>query len=922
MFHATSRPKILCLMLFFFLGVNLYATHNRAGEITYEQLGDLTIRVTVTTYTKASSTSADRDTIELNWGDGALQWLARANGTDGDNNGYLDGELLENDIKKNLYIATHTYAGPSHYVLSMQDPNRNAGVLNVNAPNSQEVEFFIQTTVTLFSGQFQGYNNSPVLLQPPVDVGCVGKRFVHNPNAYDIDGDSLAYKLIVPLRDVNVNVPNYQFPNQISPDPSNLIDLNEITGDFIWQTPQQAGEYNIAMQIIEYRNGTAIDTLIRDMQILIKDCENEPPIIETVAEICVVAGETIDFDVIVTDPDKNPLQLVQVSALGGPFEVKTSPAVFLPDTVTYEAHPLVGTFTWNTTCEHISDQYYSVVFKAVDNFFGTTGLATLKTVRIKVVGPPPEDVQALPDTDLITITWEQPYDCEAVMDDYFRGFSVWRRDGSNNFPIDDCEPGLAGKGYTQIGFDTQDSDNGRYIFLDMDVERGRTYCYRILGEFSLLTPAGYSYNRVKSLPSDEICVQLNRDIPLITNVDVQVTDMASGEIEVRWTKPSISDLDTVLNAGPYTYELLRATGLTPGNYQAVPGASFTSPTFEEANDTTFIDTGLNTVENPYSYQVAFYVNGEAEPLGITSNASSVFLTVSPTDESNQLSWADDVPWDNYEYVIYRKEPNGTSFDSLTTLNEMMYLDENLINGEEYCYYIQSVGSYAIEGVVAPLINRSQEVCARPIDNVPPCPPPLTVVNICDETNNTAILENFINTLSWFKPESICENSDDVAGYNIYYTPQEGTDLELIDQILFAEDTIYLHEPDLGLVGCYAVTAVDSIGNESAFSNIVCKDNCPTYELPNVFTPNGDGANELYIPFPYRFIAAIDIKIYNSWGTLVYETRDPDINWDGKNLRGQEVAEGVYYYKCTVFEQRVSGVAEAAGVLSGFIELIR
>ena len=49
---------------------SLYATHNRAGDITYVQIGPLKIRLTVTTYTKASSTGADRDSITLSWGDG------------------------------------------------------------------------------------------------------------------------------------------------------------------------------------------------------------------------------------------------------------------------------------------------------------------------------------------------------------------------------------------------------------------------------------------------------------------------------------------------------------------------------------------------------------------------------------------------------------------------------------------------------------------------------------------------------------------------------------------------------------------------------------------------------------------------------------------------------------------------------------
>ncbi|HLT94038.1 MAG TPA: hypothetical protein VKZ56_05725, partial [Membranihabitans sp.] len=169
----------------------LLATHNRAGEITYEQIGDLTIRITITTYTKTSS-HVDRDSLIVYWGDGTVETIARTNGK---------GVPLGNDIKKNIYIKEHTYPGRGTYTIGMTDPNRIGGILNVNYPNSIRVKFHIATTFTFLNPQFQGENNSAILLQPPMDVGCVGKTFVHNPNAFDPDGDSLAYEWVIPLQD-------------------------------------------------------------------------------------------------------------------------------------------------------------------------------------------------------------------------------------------------------------------------------------------------------------------------------------------------------------------------------------------------------------------------------------------------------------------------------------------------------------------------------------------------------------------------------------------------------------------------------------------------------------------------------------------------------------------------------------------------
>jgi hypothetical protein len=79
------------------------------------------------------------------------------------------------------------------YNVTMEDPNRNAGVINI--PYSVNVPMFISTTIVV-NPLLIGPNSSPVLTFPPIDEGCVGVPFYHNPGASDPDGDSLAYELI------------------------------------------------------------------------------------------------------------------------------------------------------------------------------------------------------------------------------------------------------------------------------------------------------------------------------------------------------------------------------------------------------------------------------------------------------------------------------------------------------------------------------------------------------------------------------------------------------------------------------------------------------------------------------------------------------------------------------------------------------
>ncbi|MBR5854623.1 MAG: gliding motility-associated C-terminal domain-containing protein [Paludibacteraceae bacterium] len=64
-------------------------------------------------------------------------------------------------------------------------------------------------------------------------------------------------------------------------------------------------------------------------------------------------------------------------------------------------------------------------------------------------------------------------------------------------------------------------------------------------------------------------------------------------------------------------------------------------------------------------------------------------------------------------------------------------------------------------------------------------------------------------------------------------------------------------------------------------------------VPNVFTPNGDGANDEF-RVAYRSIKEFHCWVYNRWGHLVYEWSDPAKGWDG-TIGGKPAAEGAYFY---------------------------
>ena len=65
------------------------------------------------------------------------------------------------------------------------------------------------------------------------------------------------------------------------------------------------------------------------------------------------------------------------------------------------------------------------------------------------------------------------------------------------------------------------------------------------------------------------------------------------------------------------------------------------------------------------------------------------------------------------------------------------------------------------------------------------------------------------------------------------------------------------------------------------------------EVPNVFTPNGDGSNDVFF-IPNKGIESLEVLIYNRWGSLVYTITQPSGSWDGKTSSG-DAPDGTYFF---------------------------
>ena len=121
--------------------------------------------------------------------------------------------------------------------------------------------------------------------------------------------------------------------------------------------------------------------------------------------------------------------------------------------------------------------------------------------------------------------------------------------------------------------------------------------------------------------------------------------------------------------------------------------------------------------------------------------------------------------------------------------------------------------------------------------------------------------------------------------------------------LYERDPIYQFQKP----GTYRLSLTvtnEEAGCQSTDSSLVVTVSEAELGFPNAFTPNGDGANDLFLP-AFRSLRTYNLTIFNRWGRRVFETSDPKEGWDGK-INGREASAGTYYFYATA-EAFESGV---------------
>jgi large repetitive protein len=161
----------------------------------------------------------------------------------------------------------------------------------------------------------------------------------------------------------------------------------------------------------------------------------------------------------------------------------------------------------------------------------------------------------------------------------------------------------------------------------------------------------------------------------------------------------------------------------------------------------------------------------------------------------------------------------------------------------------------------------------------------------------------INSWEWEFSNGINYTSEDVIGMDL------SVDLSEIGKMYYDLTHIVTD-----VYGC----------SDTTTGRIAVKDEHTLY-VPNAFTPDFDGINDSFRLFHHAMnTESFSISIFDRYGSLVFTSEDPDLEWDGKNqITGNEIITGSYSYSLSYkdFEGRIYDYTNCANC-KGTISIIR
>jgi gliding motility-associated-like protein len=800
---------------------------------------------------------------------------------------------------------------PGGYTISFQRCCRNNSLVNIINPLSTGATYWTSISDTALKLN----NSSPVFNSLPPNFLCTSFPFIFDHSATDPDGDSLVYTLFEPYSGANTGNPRprppadppyspvlwqipYNLYNMMGGNPELSIDT---FSGVLNVTPDIAGQFVVGIKVTEFRNGLEIGETKRDYQFNVTPCSLQ--IVSAFTLPLKYCSRNVDFQNFSSGATDYFWDFGIDSLLSDTSRLYT-PSYLYPGAGSYEVTLIARkgncADTFITTIEILQDTLYnagadpticfgdSASIGQADTSGRFTYLWTPSTGISDSLAPDPKASPDITTTYVVKKTFSICYLTDTI--------TVFVKKPVAGFSPDYLPPCNS----LDLAFTNNSQDATDYSW-DFGVSGSLTDTSTFKDPaFTFPSPGAYP---VKLVATDGNCRDTSdqqiRILDLAQLHDIPDTFSCNGDSVMLGMN------DT---SGIFTWLWKPDSGLSNTsipNPVAAPSSTiryFVSKSFDIC---LFTDSVLFTVKNVSAgfspeyvppcdlLHVSFINNSSgakkyAWDFGVNpgvSDTSSLtnpdYSYGSPGNYIVRLLAFDGTCSDTFSRSlnVYIDTGNFAGADGFICTGDSLRLGKPDTTGLYFFSWSPATGlsnSKVADPMASPsnttayIVTRTSGGCQRQ-DNVtlnvsdPRANFEVTLTSECDSiygdfSNNSTSAQRFL----WdFGNNSYSTEHQPRKGFNF----GQSYEITLVASDSFCTDTFMLS------------STMPQMVNPGP--------------LPNVFSPNGDGWNDCFEPYP---IDCYELVIFNRWGQRVFEKTDKMKCWDGREMKtGAAMPEGVYYY---------------------------
>lgn len=432
--------------------------------------------------------------------------------------------------------------------------------------------------------------------------------------------------------------------------------------------------------------------------------------------------------------------------------------------------------------------------------------------------------------------------------------------------------------------------------------------------------------------SSSQCFQLVNSSATVNVIDLPVATVdyanpaycATGSTTIiqTGTTGGIYSAPSGLSINPATGEVDLAAS-TPGNYvvtydftQGICSNTTTTPITINPLPTATVIGSTEVCQNATAPVLTFTGGNSTAPYTISYTLNGTPLTTTTTGNTFTLNAPTGTPGTYTYSLVSVTDASATQCNQIQNGEAVVIVNQlPVVNAGEDQVLCEPGGSTPSD-VTLSGSGAQTYVWTNGVINNEAFTPPLgtTIYTVTGTDANGCTDTDEVSVTSLPQPEAnglinpaygnvpVTSTIDNLSLYATNYTWSfgDGDSLETISPL--AVDHTYT------IPGIYEVTLTASNGIcQDIWTGIIEAIPPMVVNPPNVFTPNGDGSNELYF-VPVFYGAEFEATIVNRWGIKMATINNLNAGWDGK-VNGEDATEGVYYvtYTATDFNgESISG----------------